>query len=232
MININSFKESIYKDEYFKEHNRTLKVKNEEEGAAKLLSFVDMTSKGSFINISNKILEESVEIYKKPDRSKGYISFRRACDGICLLDLNKRKILLIIEIKSGFNEVKNKAFEQLIASYVKTRCILQTIEGYNPADYEEIGLIISYPPTGKATLSSTSLIKTKAAVIIPSDLDKLNTINAAKLSVDKQIVLSLSDYKIDKFHVDLACYNKSLLVKHISVTNAASSDIIDLDKLI
>lgn len=231
MISIASFKKSIFKDEYFKEYAGALTVRNEDEGATKLLSTVNITSKGSFINISNKILKESSSIYKTEDRTKGYISYRRDCDGICILELNKRKILLIIEVKSGFNEVKKKAFEQLVASYVKTRCILQTIDGYNPADYEEMGLVISYPPTGKATLNPTSLIKTKVAAINPSYLDKLNADNASKLSVDKKVVLTLSDYKVDRSHINAAYYNPSLLVKHISVSDSASSDTIDLDGL-
>ena len=219
----------IYKDCYFTEKVGCLTVKNEEDVAGSTLMSVDLQSKGRFINLSNEILREGNDIYKKEDRDAGCISYRRDCDGICLLELNGRNILLVIEVKSGFNEVKKKGFEQLVASYVKIRGILQSIEGYNPAEYEEIGLLVSYPPGGNLSIPKTNMIGIKKDRIAPTVLDRLNNINSTKLRVDNEIMLELNDYKVDACHVNPAMYNRQLRVKHVSVPNQVSSETIDLD---
>lgn len=229
MISIATLKESIYEADYFTQAPHTLTVHNEKNDKPDTLALVEMTTAGTFINVDNKILKEGSRIYQSENRGIGRISFKRDCDGICLLELGERKLLLVIEIKSGFNEVKKKAFEQLVASYVKTRSILQTIEGYNPADYEEIGLLVSYPPSGAKAVDTTSMMSTKSAIVAPSPLDKVNNKNATKLSVDREVTLDLNDYKVDACHVNPSLYNKTLYVKHIPVTNLAQSEKINLD---
>ena len=230
MISIEYLKESIYRECYFSMSIGVLDVCNEDRPAVGTLSKVEMRSKGTFINLSNKLLKISRDIYQSADRDTGRISYCRDCDGICLLELDGRNILLFVEVKSGFNELKKKAFEQLVASYIKTRCILQSIKGYNPDDYEEMGIIISYPPTAIPTSSlSTSLIGIKSATIAPSIIDKLNARNVTALRVDQEVTLNLSDYKVDTCHVNPSLYRSSLHVKHISVTDLAISETIDLD---
>lgn len=229
MINIELLKESVYKDDYFSKSSGKLIVHNEKRVAMDVLSYVVMQTKGTFICLNNKILKESSNIYKTDNKDEGRISFRRDCDGICLLEVDGRNILLIIEVKSGFNEIKKKAFEQLVASYIKTRSILQSIEGYNPDEYEEIGLLVSYPPTGKRYIPATSMIDIKKEVIAPSSLDRLNNVNVARLRVNQEVILNLSDYMIDSFHVNQSLYNPTLHVKHVSVTDQVGSETIDLD---
>lgn len=229
MISIERLKESVYKECYFSKSIGRLDVHNEECPAAGILTKVEMQSKGTFINLSNKMLKDGCNIYQSEDKDSGRISYRRDCDGICLLELGERNLLLFVEVKSGFNELKKKAFDQLVASYIKMRCILQSIEGYNPDEYEEMGIILSYPPTGTLTLSPTSLIDIKAASIMPSALDKLNAKNAAALRMNQEVTLNLGDYHVDACHVSTSLYKPILHVKHIAVTNLATSETIDLD---
>lgn len=232
MISESILKESIYDARYFNETHNLLRIDNELNSQNNTLLFVNFTSNGTFINIDNKILKDSQNIYQRENRQAGRISFRRDCDGICLLEVNGRKILLVIEVKSGFNEIKNKGFEQLVASYVKIRSILQSIDGYNPEDYEEYGLLISYPQTGVKTVGFTSMIANKSAIVAPSSLDHLNNENYVKLSVDGEVSLDLLRYKVDSCHVNPALYNSQLHVKHIPATNLASSETINLDSYI
>ena len=230
MIGLDILKESMYQTCYFSEQTDVLTIQNEEEAHSNTLLDVKLVSSGSFINISNKILKDSSNIFRKYDGSSGCISFRRDCDGVCLLQLGKRNILLIIEIKSGYKEVKKKAFEQLVTSYLKVRCILQSIEGYNPAEYEEKGLIISYPPTASTEpSSSTSLIDYKRETITPSQLDTLNANNAIKMSVDNEVSLNMNDYQLNACHVNPVFFNPYLQVKYISVNEGLSSETINLD---
>lgn len=229
MISLDCLKTSIFKGCYFSRSIGKLELHNEECQTSNVLSRVDVISKGTFISMDNKMLKASREAFQPEDKDAGRISFCRDCDGICLLELNGRNILLIIEIKSGFNEIKKKGFDQLVASYIKTRCILQSINGYNPEDYEEVGLLISYPPKEDFEFSPTSLIDVKSATIIPSALDKLNSKNATALRVDKEVILNLSDYKLDACHVNPSLYKQSLYVKHISVKNLVGYEKIDID---
>lgn len=230
MISVEHLKRSIYRECYFSQSTGRLDVLNEDRSTiGSVLSRVEMLSKGTFINLSNELLKKSRSIFQTEDKESGRISYCRDCDGICLLELGERNILLFVEVKSGFNELKKKAFDQLVASYVKTRQILQSIKGYNPDEYEEMGIIVSYPPSGTLTLSPNSLIDIKSSLIGLSALDKLNANNAMALRMNKEVTLNLSDYKVDACLVNSSLYRPSLQVKHISVTDLASSETIDLD---
>lgn len=232
MIGVDRLKESVYKDSYFTEKSGSLTVNNVEESTENTLMSVEMQSKGRFINLSNKLLKDSNKIYKTEDRLAGRISYRRDCDGICLLELNGRNILLVIEVKSGFNEIKKKGFEQLIASYVKVRGILQSIEGFNPADYEEMGLLVSYPPDGSYTMPTRSIIDSKRGMIDSTALDKLNNSNSATLRANQEVTLDLSGYNVDACHVNPTMINPTLRVKHAVVADKNSTGVIDLDSFL
>ena len=229
MISVSHLRESIYKDCYFSEVAGSFTVQNEENAAAGVLTQVELLSKGRFICISNKILKESAEIYKKIEKKPNGFSFRMDCDGICLLNIDDRNYLLIIEVKSGYNDVKKKGISQIVASYVKMRSILQSIEGYTPADYEELGLLVSYPPSHKTNIPETSLIEVKKEIVAPSDIDKANNANSTKLRVDKEVLLNLNDYLISACHVNSTMYNPSLHIKHVSVTDQVNEETINLD---
>ena len=229
MISINLLKESIYEEGYFSESARTLTIQNERQAVAGVLSYVEISTNGTFISLSNKILQEGCGIFQTENRDAGRISYRRDCDGLCLLEVSGRNILLIIEVKSSYNEVKKRAFEQLIASYVKVRSILQSIDGYNPVDYEEMGLVVSYPPSGESNSFSTSIIGIKRASIAPSDPDRLNDSYATKLRVDKEVTLDLNAYKVGACHVNPSLYSPTLHVKHVEVADRISHETINID---
>lgn len=229
MISLSCLKESIYQDCYFSETAGSLTIHNEDNTVGHVLSQIELQSKGHFINLSNDLLKGGAEIFKKENKAMCRISFRRDCDGICLLEVNGRNILLIIEVKSGFNDVKIKGLDQIVASYLKVRNILQSIDGYDPAEYEEFGLLVSYPPKPKANYSTTSLIELKKETVVPSPLEKLNNSNITKLRVDNNVVLKLDDYQANACHINPTLYSRSLLVKHVAVTDQAITATIDLD---
>lgn len=229
MISVDYLKESIYKDCYFSEVKGSLTVLNEETPAEGTLSQIELRSKGRFICLSNRILTEGAEIYKKIEKKPNGFSFRMDCDGICLLNIDERNILLIIEVKSGFNDVKKKGINQIVSSYVKVRTILQSIEGYNPADYEELGLLVSYPPSDKTIIPARSIIEVKKETVAPSDIDRVNIANSTKLRVDREVTLNLNDYQISSCHVNPTMYNQTLHVKHVAVTDHSESESINID---
>lgn len=229
MISVGCLKESVYKECYFSEMEGSLTVQNEENASVGVLSQIVLQSKGRFICLSNKILSEGANIYKKIEKKSNGFSYRADCDGICLLSIGNRNLLLIIEVKSGFNDIKKRGINQIISSYVKVRSILQSIEGYNPADYEEMGLLVSYPPSTKSNIPATSLIEVKKEIVTPSEIDKMNNANSTKLRVDKEVTLNLKDYPVGACHVNSMLYNPTLRVKHVSVADQVNAETINLD---
>ena len=105
MITIADLKSSLYDQHLFSEHPSSIRVNNMEEGVDNKVEYVTLTSEGTFINIDNNILKKSKEIYSIND---GNVSFRKDCDGICLLHRGERKFIIFTEVKSALPTWKRK----------------------------------------------------------------------------------------------------------------------------
>ena len=57
-----------------------------------------------------------------------------------------KRYIVYIELKSGYNGVCSKAIYQLPVSSIKLKSYLRNFAGYTPGEYEELGLIVSFPP--------------------------------------------------------------------------------------
>ena len=234
MISLRDLKDSIYRDCYFTEVSHSIRVTNEENpSATPVLKCVDLHTSGTFIQIANGLLKEGADIFQKEDKKKGRISFRRDCDGICFWDANDgRRLLLFSEVKSGFNLIKEKGFEQLVASYIKIRCLLHTIDTYQSKDIEEIALLFSYPPQSKPEITNKDVFASKTQIVAPSSIDTANNRYATALRVDHEATIDLYDYHVNQCHINPSLYNRTLKVIHVTVENAAESHVLDLDSLI
>lgn len=231
MIKIDDLRKSIYQSVYFTLVKNKLRVTNESkapQNGQPILQYVDLDSKGEFIEISNKLLKDSSEIYSKEDN----FSFRRDCDGICFLKLGEQCFLLFIEVKTGFNEIKAKGLEQLVASYVRTRCLLNVVDAYCPEDYEEKLILISYPYDSKQEMNNEKVIESKRKTIIPTDIDIANQNYATALRVDGSAMLDLNDYYIDRYHLNKKMVNPKLEVIYLNVQeNSIYANLTIDDKL-
>lgn len=233
MISVRDLQESIYQNSYFSEKPHSMRVLNEvRSSSSPILRYVDLQSNGSFIQIENALLKDSANIFQTADKVHGRISFRRDCDGIGILDVNGRHVLLLVEVKSNFNLIKETGIEQLVSSYVKMQNILHTIKEYNPNDYEEMGILFSYPPHARRVISSSDILAAKTHFVAPSYVDTINSKYATALRMDHEITIDLQDYNVFACHVNSSLFNPTLKVKHIDVTYAASSAVINLDALI
>lgn len=91
-----------------------------------------MSSSTSFYKIANSI---------NPVKSDN-------CDGILYTEVNGRKILLVCELKSGFDIDKLcHAKEQIVGSYMRLRAQLSILQ--SESEYEFHGMIASYLPTSE-----------------------------------------------------------------------------------
>ena len=141
MITIAYLKSSLYDQRLFSEYPSSIRVNNMEEGVDNKVEYVTLTSEGIFINIDNNILKKSKEIYSIND---GNVSFRKDCDGICLLHRGERKFIIFTEVKSGFANMEKKAYFQLITSYIRCKSFLSVLDVYSPSEYEEVAIAISH----------------------------------------------------------------------------------------
>lgn len=235
MVAIDDLRESIYQSEYFNLVKNKLRVTNESNAARDgqpILQYVDLDSDGEFIEINNKLLKDCSNIYSKGDRNSSCISFKRDCDGICFLKLGERVFLLFIEVKTGFNEIKNKGLEQLVSSYVRTRCLLNVVDTYCPKEYEEILILISYPYDSKQVMNNERVIESKQKMIIPTDIDIANQNYATALRVDGFVMLDLNDYYVDRCHLNKEMVNSKLEVIYLSVQENALFANLTIDDIL
>lgn len=142
MLNESELKE-LYACDVVESGNKSLKLIEHQKENRKALASVSLSLSGEAIKINPSFFDRQKEAYRKHNEHKNY---RRICDGAILYHKKDDKnYLIIVELKSGFNDVK-KACEQISASYVKLKMHLLNFPTYHVTDYEELGLIFSYPP--------------------------------------------------------------------------------------
>ena len=133
---------SFYSSELFQSGNNSVILKEKQQNAGSLSS-VEILTPGEYILIKPGFLNESKEAYRKIDK---HISYRDINDGTLLVEYKGKRYLVYIELKSGYNGVCSKAIYQLPVSSIKIKSYLRNFASYTPGEYEEVGLIVSFPP--------------------------------------------------------------------------------------
>ena len=138
-------------------------------------------------------------------------------------------------MKSGFNDVKNKAIEQIPSSYMKLKSILNDFSNYVKDDFVEFGLIVSYPELPMPDTSSTkndAVLSQKRAMVG----DKLELV---KRKYNRQIKeTGRADFEGTDFEMGtLRGVKRDLLfdhlpVRHQAVANHCVNAVVDLDAII
>lgn len=228
MIDITHLKNSIYAPYLFEEKSAQVKIDNCKEGEREKVEHIVFTSNGYFINISNNILRKSREIYNTFDRS---VSFRKDCDGICLLHRDNRKFLIFTEVKSSFSTMEEKAYFQLITSYVRCKAFLSTLEDYTPSEYEEVALAISYPLVEHKPISDNRQYQ-ESRQSTYGKYASLKKRYRHQLEANSQLDMDIADFEIDKLHLKNGLINKRLHLIHIPIENNSESAIINIDDIL
>lgn len=235
MIQFADLKSSVYARDLFEETPSQITIKNEDEKNKRnkdanekdvpVLLSVNLSSRGSFISFSNNLLKNSADNYRKIE---GDFSFRMDCDGICLLHRDDTNYLILTEVKSGFGQVRKKAFYQLITSYVKVKAFLATIDTYCQNDYKEIGFVISYPEEGISNNDDYQLSRRS----IVNDLSSQISAYCNSFRRKQQVNVKMEDFGIDKLHVSPNQINNVLTVKHVCAPPKAKTYTVNLDDII
>lgn len=198
------------------------------------LAQVEFVFKGGVIHfVKSGLLDKMKDAYRINDASA--LMLRKICDGLLFLDRDEEHYFIILEVKSGFKEVKQKAINQIPASYVKAKSMLNDFVSYNKGDYQEFGLIVSYPYISHPITDSENnprVMENKRKMI--GDRNEIITSKYNDLlQIHQSAVFLGTDFDFDKMtQVKPDLFFDKLKVKHYSVTNKCVSAIIDLDKII
>lgn len=227
MITITDLKASIYDPRIFSESHSSIRVNNIEEREENKLEYVTLSSEGTFINIDNCILKKSKDIFSIYD---GDLSFRKDCDGICLLHRGDRKFIIFTEVKSGFSNMEKKAYFQLITSYVRCKSFLSTLEVYSPSEYEEVALAVSYPFVHKQIADNSQHQESRQSVV--GKYAFLKNQYRCQILDKSNLDMNMADFEIDKLHLRSGLINNSLHLIHIPIQNNSKNANIDLDTIL
>jgi hypothetical protein len=221
MIKFSDFSHCLFNSGYFEKSAHQLEVcesKNTESGLFK----VTLKSEGTFIGINNKCLKEQLEFFNKINDD---LSFRKDCDGVCLLKKQNKLYFILIEMKSGYKEVSKKAFYQIIASYMKMRMALNTFPGYTPEEYKELGFIISYPAED---IKNEEVFANKESVMCEGFGTPINRYDS-DFRRKKETVIHARDFGLDKMAINKTVLIDNYKVKHLEVNKNKTKDVINLD---
>lgn len=219
MFNLNDIG-SLYNPAYLGENSNSYLWKEKQSNPNSLAQVEFIFNGGSISYIKSDLLKKMKDAFRETESLK----LRMICDGVLFLDRGNEHYFVIIEVKSGFKDVK-KAIKQITASYIKTKSILNDFISYNKADYKEFGLIVSYPSNPE----DNSNITDYKGKIIGDPVSK----NYQKLKKYKSTLLQGSDFGFDKMcQLKQDLYFDRLIVKHYPAENHCTKVTINLDTII
>ena len=222
MITYDDLMSSIFDSCFFEKPASSFTL-SEKQNALDKLNKVDFTLSGNAINVRNGLLSKTSEGYRKISES---FSFRKDCDGIVLVDRDDKHYMVFIELKSGFGEVANKAVFQIASSYIRFKHYLSSIDTYSPHDYQEIGIIISYPY--KAEIGDREVLDRRNGLLNSAYSSFLNRCKI-EFKNGNPILINSSDLEIDKMNLSSNLQINNLKVINIQVADGATIAAINLD---
>lgn len=224
---------SLYNSDYIDKQQDSY-VWSEKQSDSDALATVEFVFKNGHIGyISSGLLQKMQSAYRIKGCSA--LKLRKICDGILFLDRDNDHYIIVLEVKSSFNEVKSNAIFQIPASYVKVKSILNDFSNYKAEEYKELGLIISYPYVEYAPTDAEN-----NHIVIDNKLEMIGdrgVFIASKyvelLKNHKEAVFDGKDFEFDGLKgVKPELYFEKLKVKHFPVKNKSVSAEIDLDEIV
>ena len=126
---------SLYNSAYIGKEKDSY-VWTETQRTPNTLAQVRFVFRGGVISYIKAGLLDKMRGAYQPNYS-GPLMLGKICDGILFLDRGDEHYFVVLEVKSSFNEIKKRAINQIPASYVKTKSILNDFSSYRINDYEE-----------------------------------------------------------------------------------------------
>lgn len=209
---------------FFKQHNGEV-TKSEHQKETNKLKQVTYEHAGEIIEIENHLLKKCKDSFnsKLPN-----CSYQCDCDGIFLLQVGDKDYIVYSEMKSNFDE---KAIWQISSSVVRTKLLLSSIKDFGLENYQELGIIISYPIRVEIKIDDNDSFKTNKRKMITTYHKAIYRCKT-ELKKEKSTTVNGSDFSMSDAHIAKQYQPNDMIIKHVVVPEGETSYSVDIDKLI
>ena len=224
MIDFSVLRKCLLQACFFKQHNGEV-TKYEQQKKAKKLEQVTYEHAGEIIEIENRLLKKCKDSFnsKVPN-----CSYQCDCDGIFLLQVGDKDYIVYSEMKSNFDE---KAIWQISSSVVRTKLLLSSIKDFGLENYQELGIIISYPMRVEIKIDDNDSFKTNKTKMISTYREAIYRCKK-ELKKGKKTTVNGSDFSMSDAHIAEQYQPNNMIIKHVEVPEGDTSCSVNIDDLI
>lgn len=154
-------------------------------------------------------------------------SYQCDCDGIFLLQVGDKDYIVYSEMKSNFDE---KAIWQISSSVVRTKLLLSSIKDFGLEKYQELGIIISYPPV-EIKIDDNDSFKNNKTKMISTYREAIHRCKK-ELKKGKKTTVNGSDFSMSDAHIAEQYQPNNMIIKHVEVPGGNTSCSVNIDDLI
>ena len=224
MIDFSVLSKCLLQACFFKQHDGKV-TKYEQQKKANKLEQVTYEHAGKIIEIENHLLKKCKESFNSKVLD---CSYQCDCDGIFLLQVGDKDYIVYSEMKSNFDE---KAIWQISSSVVRTKLLLSSIKDFGLENYQELGIIISYPIGVESKIDDNDSFKTNKRKMITTYPKAIYRCKA-ELKKRKSTKVNGSDFSMSDAHIAKQYQPNDMIIKHVVVPEGETSYSVDIDKLI
>lgn len=224
MINFSVLRKCLLQACFFKQHDDKV-TKYEQQKKANKLEQVTYEHAGEIIEIENHLLKKCKDSFnsKLPN-----CSYQCDCDGIFLLQVGDKDYIVYSEMKSNFDE---KAIWQISSSVVRTKLLLSSIKDFGLENYQELGIIISYPIPVDIKIDDNDSLKTNKRKMM-STYDEAIHRCKTELKKGKSTKINGSDFSMHDAHIAEQYQPNDMIIKYVEVPAGDTSYSVNIDNLI
>lgn len=224
MIDFSVLRKCLLQACFFKQHNGKV-TKYEQQEKANKLEQVTYEHAGEIIEIENHLLKKCKDSFnsKVPN-----CSYQCDCDGIFLLQVGDKDYIVYSEMKSNFDE---KAIWQISSSVVRTKLLLSSIKDFGLENYQELGIIISYPIPDEIKIDDNDSFKTNKTKMISTYREAIYRCKK-ELKKGKKTTVNGSDFSMSDAHIAEQYQPNDMIIKHVEVPEGDTSCSVNIDDLI
>ena len=224
MIDFSVLRKCLLQACFFKQHDGKV-TKSEHQKKANKLEQVTYEHAGEIIEIENHLLKKCKDSFNSKVSN---CSYQCDCDGIFLLQVGDKDYIVYSEMKSNFDE---KAIWQISSSVVRTKLLLSSIKDFGLENYQELGIIISYPIGVESKIDDNDSFKTNKRKMITTYPKAIYRCKA-ELKKRKSTKVNGSDFSMSDAHIAKQYQPNDMIIKHVVVPEGETSYSVDIDKLI
>ena len=224
MIDFSVLRNCLLQACFFKQHNGQV-TKSEHQDGDKKLRKVTYKHTGTIIEIENHLLKKCKDSFnsKVPN-----CSYQCDCDGIFLLQVGDKDYIVYSEMKSNFDE---KAIWQISSSVVRTKLLLSSIKDFGLENYQELGIIISYPIPVEIKIDDNDSFKNNKTKMISTYREAIYRCKK-ELKKGKKTTVNGSDFSMSDAHITEQYQPNDMIIKHVEVPEGDTSCSVNIDDLI